>query len=461
MATTLTIPRGENKPSVRRKGWPTFLKLAVALVVILGAGGAAYFSGVSKASLKEALKYLQGAGEPAADPKPARSRTEVPSTWSGLVEVNREEQKALGFNFAPVQAQTDPIVLELTGRTALDDNTITKVRPRFDTRVENVFVTPGDRIKKGDRLVDLYSTDLAQAKTDFQTKFVQWRHDRNLYELREKLVETGAISQQLWVDTKNDEQKSRLDYSIARDKLAVFYEIPVEQIDPLLDGLGEKSVDPRAYKSVGDKAKMTLRAKTDGIVISRDVVKGNYYESTDVLMQIAPLDHLWVWVNVYELDQSKVAKGQTMTIQFPFMPQRIPGTVDYVANEVSKDTRAVRVRATIPNPDASLKSEMLVKAMLEIPPVPGQTVIPRLSMVSISGGEYVFVRQLRPSSESDRPKGVDRFERRKVDVAQENSDHVVIARGLKAGEEVATNGSLILAQLYEDQRITITGLPAQ
>src|SRR5262249_14877250 len=163
---------------------------------------------------------------------------------------------------------------------------------------------------------------------------------------------------------------------------------------------------------------------------------------TDVLMEIAPLDHLWVWVNVYELDQNKVSMGQTMVIQFPFLPQRINGKVDFVASEVSQDTRAVRVRATIPNRDASLKSQMLVTAMLEIPPVPGQTVIPRLAMVSISGGEYVFVRKPGPSG-SGPSDGSDSFERRKVDVAQENTDNVVVARGLKAGEEVVTNGSLI------------------
>jgi cobalt-zinc-cadmium efflux system membrane fusion protein len=459
MATTLTIPTGEKQSSLRRRR-SLFWKLTAAATLVLGVGGAFYFKDASKAGLKDALKYLQGAEEPRPDPKPAQPRAS--ETWDGLVEVDQDEQKAIGFTFAPAKEQTEPIVLELTGRTAYDDDTITRVRPRFDTRVEDVFAKIGQKVKKGDPLVLLYSTDLAQAKTDFQTKYVQWQHDLNLYNLRQKLVETGAISQQLWVDTQNDEQKSRLDYYIARDKLLVFYEVPKSEIDPLLEGIGSKANNPRAFGEVTDKAKMTLRSKAEGIVIWRDVVPGNYYESTDKLMEIAPLDHLWVWVNVFELDQSKISRGQTMVIQFPFMPQRIHGSVDFVDTEVSKETRAVRVRATIPNRDASLKSNMLVKAMLEVPPVPGQTVIPRLAMVSISGDEYVFVRRPRPTpSGSDRSKGVDKFERRKIDVAQENSDHVVVRSGLKAGEEVVANGSLILSQLYEDKRITVAGLPAQ
>ena len=49
----------------------------------------------------------------------------------------------------------------------------------------------------------------------------------------------------------------------------------------------------------------------------------------------------------------------------------------------------------------------------------------------------------------------------KIAVAQENTDNVVVAKGLAAGQEVVTKGSLILSQLYEDRRMTSTGLPPQ
>ena len=352
--------------------------------------------------------------------------------------------------------------LELTGRTAYDPDTLTKIRPRFDSRVEKVFSSLGQRIKKGDPLVELYSIDLAGAKTDFQTKYVQWQHDVKLLNLRQGLEKSGAISQQLWVDTQNEEQKKRLEFNIALDKLAVFYEVQKEKIDPLLDRLGDKMIDLKSYGSVSDKAKLTMLSKTDGIVIAREVVPGNNYETTDVLMEIAPLDHLWVWVNVYELDQDKVKIHQTMEIRFPFLEEKISGTVEYVANEVSKDTRAVKVRAEIPNPGARLKSDMLVKAYLDIPPLKGQTWIPRISMVTTNGGEYVFVRV--PGSSSDEATGkpaVRKFERRKIHVAQETHDRVVVDSGLKPGESVATNGSLILSQLYEDANTVETGLPLQ
>jgi cobalt-zinc-cadmium efflux system membrane fusion protein len=204
---------------------------------------------------------------------------------------------------------------------------------------------------------------------------------------------------------------------------------------------------------------MTLVSPVDGIVIEREVVPQNFYETSTVLMVIAPLDHLWVMVNVYELDQDKVKVGQTLEIQFPFLAEKVQGKVQYVANEVSKETRAVKIRASISNPGARLKSDMLVKAMLDIPPREGQTSIPRLAMVSANGNDYVFVRKpSQTTGKGSTTDPVDRFERRTVEVAQENHDKVVISRGLKPGEEIVTLGSLLLAQMYDDAMTVATGL---
>ena len=80
-------------------------------------------------------------------------------------------------------------------------------------------------------------------------------------------------------------------------------------------------------------------------------------------------------------------------------------------------------------------------------------------MVVINGDEYVFVKKSSVGAKGTTRS--DKFERRKVVVAQENSDFVVIASGLWADEMVATSGSLILAQLYEDLQMVATGMPAQ
>lgn len=436
-----------------------FWKLTAAAVIVVGVGGAVYLSGVTRAQVVHLFKGVHPPNEPphataTGAGTQGLSFHKSHGDWNGVVAIDKQQAEAIGLRTIVVEAQTKPMKLELTGRTAYDPDTLTKIRPRFDTQVDKVHATLGQRVRKGDMLVELFSTDLAQAKSDFQTKFVQWQHDKRLLDAREELYKRSAIARQLLVDTQNDEKKSFLDFTLSRDKLKV-YKVPDDQIDPLLQGLGDENVEVKQFGKIEDKAKMTLLSPADGIVIEREVVPGNFYETSSVLMVIAPLDHLWVWVNVYELDQDKVGVGQTMEIQFPYLDQRIQGRVQYVANEVAKDTRAIKIRAQIPNPDSRLKSDMLVKAILDIPPIPGQTIIPRMAMVSINGLDYVFVR-LPQRTGTD---GEYRFERREILSAQEHSDRVVVQRGLKPGEIVATNASLILSQIFEDTRMVETGLP--
>jgi cobalt-zinc-cadmium efflux system membrane fusion protein len=98
---------------------------------------------------------------------------------------------------------------------------------------------------------------------------------------------------------------------------------------------------------------------------------------------------------------------------------------------------------------------MFVRMLLEIPPVLGRTVIPRTAMVSVDRHDYVFVKKIGTT---------DRFERRPIIVAKESNDQVIVAEptkdhaGLRPGDEIVTNGSLILEQMYEDLLVTESGV---
>jgi membrane fusion protein, heavy metal efflux system len=449
-------------PTALGKKRPKSILGKVVLFLLLGgaAAGAYYVYSVGtdrvQRNLDPALKYFREFNRDSTVASKPKERTPYPQ-WNGLVKLDSEEAKNLGLLVVTVRPQVEPIKLELPGRTAYDPNSMNKVRPRFDTLVEKVLVELGQKVQKGQPLLKLFSTDLAAAKSDFQTAYVQWQHDLTLRELREKLFKTEAISAQVLTDTRNDENKSRLAVTTARQKLAVF-EVPEQQIDELVKNLNPAQLpDKDAIHSFNDKAKMTRLSPVDGIIVLRDVVPGNLYDTNDVLMVIAPLDHLIVWLNVYEADLAQVKMGQHMEIRFPYLQNRtILGTVQYVATEVSKDTRTIRIKASVPNVNDELKADMLVRASLDIPPVNGQTVIPRSAVVVMNGHEYAFVR--KPSTDS---KDTELFERREIVIAEERSDHVVLASGAKAGEEVASRGSLILAQLYEDQQTVATGMPLE
>jgi cobalt-zinc-cadmium efflux system membrane fusion protein len=230
---------------------------------------------------------------------------------------------------------------------------------------------------------------------------------------------------------------------LAKDKLLVY-------------GLTEKEIEDAKNEEGKAKARMILRARAGGVVVKRDVVPGNYYDSKDTLLTIAPLDHLWVRGGVSELDADKVEINQKLKVVFPFSNIELPSKIDYIDKAIDPDTRSAKFRTTIPNPGARAKAGAFVRVQVFVPPKPGQTVIPRSAMVSVDSHDYVFVR---------RPGQVATFERRPIITAMESNDLVIVEKPgegqrelIPDKEEVVTTGSLILEQMYEDRLMVEGGL---
>ena len=93
---------------------------------------------------------------------------------------------------------------------------------------------------------------------------------------------------------------------------------------------------------------MTVVSPTDGVVVERDVVPGNFYDMVNIMLTISPMTELWVWGNVFESDQDKVHIGQKWDILFQFSKEKFPAHVESIANGVDPETRTLRIRASIP-----------------------------------------------------------------------------------------------------------------
>jgi membrane fusion protein, heavy metal efflux system len=422
-------------------GW----KIPVVALTVAGVAGWLAVDQRSRGRVLSAWNQLSGASAHADQPPSRKDWVESlsesqPSLPRGVIELTDSQVQAIGLKTTTVKTQTEPVILRLTGVTDYDPATLTLIRSMFDCRVDKVLVDFGSVVKVGDPLLEVFSTDLAQAKSDYEMARSQWNRDKKVLDYKAPLAKSETLPRKELIEIENDESKSRLQMKLAKDKLLVY-------------GLTEKEIEDTANEDGVQKARLILRSRADGIVIKRSVVPGNYYDAKDELMLIAPLDHLWVRGSVSELDADKVEVGQTIRIIFPYSDQTITDQVEYIDKAIDPETRAAKFRASFPNPDKRFKAGMFVRVLLEVPPRPGETVVPRESMVSVDRVDFVFVKQPGPGH---------RFERRKILVGKESSDWVVVARatnehdGLKVGETLAVNGSLILEQMYED-RLTVEG----
>ena len=403
----------------------------------------------------------------------SREPSVPPGPWDGFVQLTNRQAQSLGLEVRTVEPLTKPIDLDINGMTAYNPDTQAQVRPRFPSVINKVKVLLGQRVEKGDELLDLFSADLAAAKSDYEKSQAKWDHDLHELERAEKLRKTQppAISERDYLTIVNDEKVSRTEAKVAEDKLLVY-------------GLSQAEIENVPLESGTEKAQMKARATIDGVVVRRDAVQGNLYDTTDVLLVIAPIEKLWVYGQVYPSDAKYVKAGLKWFVKLPDRQELIPTTVVAVASNIDPDTRTLRIRGELPNDDGSVKADSLVSGYLEVPVAEGDTVLPRQAMVATDGNNYVFVLR---SGEPQAAEVSDRatqdsalglvFERRLVQVVREHAGEVILEPirtirqgesfeqvGVKPGDKVASRGALILSQLYEDaesSRPLAPGIPNQ
>lgn len=432
--TPATEQRAPRSRSLSRRRRLDLVVLIVPLIAAAALGVALVASPTAGRYARSVFQRLAALASSAA-PSPTPPAPDPPVPWDGKITLNDAQVAALGIVFETVQPQTEPTYLDVAGTTAYDPATLTKVRSRFNCLVNKVFVSRGSLVNKGDPLIELFSTDLAEAKSQYEERQAQWQHDKAQLDRIAPLFKQQAISEREFFDAQNDEQKSRLQYKVARDDLIVF-------------GLSQEEIDRLGTEEGSHKAMLVLRSPVSGQVIDRDVVEGSLYDPTAVLMMIAPIDRLWVLGNVYESDQNKVTVGQPWEIRFPFLPNVIAAKVEHIDTRIDPVSRTMPIRCTIGNPGGRFKADMLVQTTVAIPPTPGQTVVPRIALVFQEAVPYVFVKTgIRPY----------RITRRAVDVSQEYHNQAILSAGLTPGEQVVTRGSLLCAQLYEDQYLAEQG----
>lgn len=148
-----------------------------------------------------------------------------------------------------------------------------RIRPRFECLVERLYVKPGQTVKKGAPLADVFSVNLASAKNDYLTKEVQSKHDQRILDMRQKLFVTKSISEQALAEAQNNENKSKLEVQVARDKLKLL-------------GLNDEATELVRTEDGNQKARLTLRAPMDGTISTVDAEVGNLYDVKSVLLII-------------------------------------------------------------------------------------------------------------------------------------------------------------------------------
>ncbi len=262
------------------------------------------------------------------------------------------------FNVKTVTAKQD-VVKESRhyfGSVEVDPGRVYDVSLRFGGYVGRVAVdAPYTRVKKGEKLFDIYSPELFLAASELLNTLGGKRP-----ELRASIVRKLRL---LGVDRRV------IDRIIAAKK--------VEEYLPVY-------------------------APATGIVTAKKIVNGSSVKAGERLYEITDLDRLWVIAKVYESDLAFVKEGMTATVHVDGRDVSVPARVERIYPDVKKTERSVSVRLVVENGEGLFFPGAFATVELSSPErtalvVPGSAVITKGERfyVFIAGeyeGEYEPVR---------------------------------------------------------------------
>lgn len=218
----------------------------------------------------------------------------------------------------------------------------------------------------------------------------------------------------------------------------------------------------------GSLAKKTILAPFSGTIGIRQVDIGDYLPSGTVIATLQDLSSLYADFYVAEQAFPKLGIGQQVLVSVAAYPnQTFPGAISAINPKVEDSTRNVQVRATLANPDGKLLPGMFTSLQILLPNPRTEVVVPETAVTYTLYGTSVYVAVPKTAEDGQPQKTPDGqpvwvAERRFIEAGERREGLVVIAKGVKAGEQVVTAGQLKLSQgalITVSPDKTLTGKP--
>ncbi|MGH8196307.1 MAG: efflux RND transporter periplasmic adaptor subunit [Woeseiaceae bacterium] len=315
--------------------------------------------------------------------------TDVEEAPPGTVIVDSRRRQLIGVTTGIAEVRPLTRTLRAVGRVAADQRRLTDVSLKYEAWVEELnadFV--GALVERGDVLFSAYSPDLYAAQQEYLQTY------------------------------KRDTASNLL--AAAKQRLK-FWDVDETFIREL-----EKRGTAVKY--------VPVRAPASGTIVMKDVVEGTAQPAGKTLMRIADLSQVWIEAEVYEADLPLIEAGMAVEMSLPYLPNRsFEGTVDYIYPWLAGESRAGKVRLSLPNPEGVLKPDMFADVKLKAQ-FPESLVVPD-SAVIFAGETRVVFEDL----------GHGRLAPRFVETGRQADGWTEIVKGLEPGDRVVTSGNFLIA----------------
>ncbi len=190
-------------------------------------------------------------------------------------------------------------------------------------------------------------------------------------------------------------------------------------------------------------AQKLIRAPFGGALGIRQIEVGQYINAGGPVVALTDLDNLYVNFTLPEQQRGEIAIGQKVLIAVDAYPGRtFEASLTTIEPQIDPTMRAIKVQATIANPNHALQPGMFASIRVVLPPGPEVVTLPATSVDFTLYGDSVFV--VREDGKDANGKPVLKVTRTFVKTGDRDKDRVAILDGVSPGDQVVTSGQLKL-----------------
>jgi cobalt-zinc-cadmium efflux system membrane fusion protein len=300
--------------------------------------------------------------------------------------------------------------LLLTGKVETDPDKIISYVPLISGIVEKTHFSLGDKVRKGQPLLDMRSTELSALQAERITLEAEEKVAERELKTVQSLFDDKMLSEQELLETKSKLQQIRAELNRIKSDMSMF----------------------GADKGNGI---FTVHAPMSGYIVHKKASPGTMISpDSDEVFTIADLSTVWVIANVYASNLLCVREGMDVEMTtFSYPNEKFHGKINALSQVFDPEERVLKARIVMDNKDLKLKPEMSMLITLKDKTAQQLMAIPSDALIFDDNQHFVVVEET-PGS----------FAIRNVILQGHNNKTSYIATGLSEGENVVVKNQLLI-----------------
>ena len=285
---------------------------------------------------------------------------------------------------ATVTARQVDQILEYTA--TVEAEVKNNIAPASPVRIDHIYVEVGDKVSKGQKLVQMDAASLKQLKLQLDNQEIEFKRLDELYKV-------GGVSKSEW-----DASKMSLD------------------------------VKKTSYRNLLENT--SLLSPISGIITARNYDNGDMYNGNTPVLVVEQIVPVKLLINISENYFSKIKKGSPVKVKFDvFEGEAFNGKISLIYPTINAATRTFPVELVLDNKDMKVRPGMFARVEVNFGSE-NHVVVPDLAVVKQagSGDRYVFVYE----------KGKVRYQ--KVELGRRMGTEYELISGVSNNSQVVVAG---------------------